>query len=92
MKPISLTTRNSRKFPLIDCYYQAITLGGCRGQCAKTDTPSFRNISRQYFQNDARRDFIGEAFFFAVIVATIAVSLLNTASALTELCRAFGQL
>jgi len=92
MKPISITSRNSRKFPLIDWNYQSITLGGCGGQCAKTESPSFRNISRQYFQNDARRDFIGEACFFAAIVVIAAAPLLSAASALTEFCRAFGQL
>jgi hypothetical protein len=92
MKPISITARNSARFPLIDCNYQAITLDGYRGQRVKTDPPSFRNISRQYFQKEARRDFIGEAFLFAAIVATAVAPLLSTASALTELCRAIAQL
>jgi len=92
MKPISITSCNSQRFPLIDWNYQPMTIVGYRGECAKTEAPSFRNISRQYFQNDARRDFIGEAFFFAAIVATTVAPLLSAASALTELCRAFGQL
>jgi hypothetical protein len=92
MKPISITARNSRRFPLIDWNYQPMTLGRYRGQCARTEAPSFRNISRQYFQKEARRDFVGEVFFFAAIVATAVAPLLSTASALTELCRAFGQL
>jgi hypothetical protein len=92
MKPISITSCNSQRFPLIDWNYQPMTIGGYRGQCTKTEAQSFRDISRQYFQNDARRDFIGEAFFFAAVVVTAAAPLLSTASALTELCRAFGQL
>jgi len=92
MKPISTTSCNIQRFPLIDWNYQPMTIGGYRGQCANPAAPSFRNISRQYFQNDARRDFIGEVFFFAAIVATTVAPLLSAASALTELCRVFGQL
>jgi hypothetical protein len=92
MKPIFITARNSRSFPLTHCNYQPMTLGECRGRCAKTEAPSFRNISRQYFQREARRDFVGEAFFFAAMVLIAAAPLLSTASALTELCKAIGQL
>jgi hypothetical protein len=92
MKPISITARSKRRFPLIECNYQSMILGGFRGQSAKPAAPPFRNISRQYFQNEARRDFIGEVFFFAVIVAASVAPLLSAASALCNLCRVFGQL
>jgi hypothetical protein len=92
MKPISITARNSRSFPLTDYNYQPMTLGECRGRCAKTEAPSFRNISRQYFQKEARLDFVGEALFFAAIVLIAAAPLLSMASALAELCNAIGQL
>ena len=92
MKPISITAGKSQRFPLIDWNYQPMTLGGYSGQCAKIEPPSFRNISQQYFQNDARRDFIAEAFFFVAMVLIAAAPLLSTASALSELCRAIGQL
>jgi hypothetical protein len=92
MKPISITARNKRRFPLIDCNYQPTMLGGYRGQCAKPEAPSFRNISRQYFQGEARRDFVSEAFFFVAMVLIATAPFLSTASALTELCRAIGQL
>ena len=68
-----------------------MTLGECWGRFAKAEAPSFRNISRQYFQGEARRDFVGEAFFFVAMVLIAATPLLSTASALTELCRVFGQ-
>ena len=87
-----MTAYNRHGFPVIECNYQPMILGGFRGQCPKPAAPSFRNISQQYFQNDARRDFIGEVFFFAVIVATTVAPLLSAASALSDLCRVFGQL
>jgi len=90
MKPITLTARNRRSFPLVECNYQPMRLSGYQARCARTDTPSFRNISRQYFQKEARRDFVGEAFLFAVMIVLAAAPLLSTASALSEFCRAIA--
>jgi len=90
MKPTSLTAL--KRFPFTDYNYHCVTISGYRGRCAKSAPPSFRNISRQYFQKDARRDFVAEALFFAAIVATAAASLFSTASALSEFCRIVGQL
>jgi len=91
MKPIFKTNRGDNRFPLIDCNYQPTTLNGYHGRCAKTITPSFRNISRQYFQNEARHDFVGEASFFAALIITALVPLVIAANAIIELCRTFGQ-
>jgi hypothetical protein len=88
MKPITLTAHNNRTFPLVDCNYQPMRLSGYQARCARTEAPSFRNISRQYFQKEARRDFVGEAFLFAIMIVLAAAPLLSTASALSEFCRA----
>jgi len=92
MKPTFTTTRNQKRFPLIECNYHSATLSGYRGHCAKPLAPSFRNISRQYFQNEARHDFVGEAILFAMLVVAAAVPLVSAAYAVAELCRAFAQL
>jgi len=92
MKPTSLIGRNHTRFPLTDCNYYSVSLAGHRGHCAKPLAPSFRNISRQYFQHEARHDFVGEAILFAMLVITAAVPLVSAAYAVTELCRAFGKL
>jgi hypothetical protein len=91
MKPTSIV-RNHANFPLTDYNYNSVPLTDYRGQCAKSLAPSFRNISRQYFQNEARHDFVGEAILFAMLVITAAVPLVSAAYAVAELCRAFGQL
>jgi hypothetical protein len=80
------------KFPSVDCNYHSIALGGFNGRCAKVSAPSFLNISRDYFRNEARHDFAGEAAFFAMIIVTTAVPLVSGAYAVIELCRAFGAL
>jgi hypothetical protein len=92
MKPISLTTPNRRSFPLVDCNYQPMTLGGYHARCVRTALPSFRNISRHYFQKEARRDFVGEAVCFVVIIITAAVPMVGATNAVVDLCRAFAQL
>jgi hypothetical protein len=90
MKPITLTAHNRRSFPLIECNYQPMRLSGYQARCARIEAPSFRNISRQYFQKEARREFVGEAFLFAAMIVLAAAPLLNTASALSEFCRAIA--
>jgi hypothetical protein len=92
MKPISLTTANRRSVPLVDCNYQPMKLDGYHTRCVRTAVPSFRNISRHYFQKEARRDFVSEAFLFALMIVLAAAPLLSTASALSELCRAIAPL
>jgi len=92
MKPISLTTLNRRSAPLVDCNYQPMTLDGYHARCVRTAVPSFRNISRHYFQKEARRDFVSEAFLFALMIVLAAAPLLSTASALSEFCRAIAPL
>jgi hypothetical protein len=90
MKPTSLTA--FKRFPLTDYNYHSVTMSGYHGRCAKSAPPSFRNISRQYFQNEARRDFVGEAIVFAMLIITATVAVAIGAQAAVQLCRAFGAL
>ena len=92
MKPISAIVGKNSRSSLIDCNYRAMTLDGYQGRCIKTDTPHFWSISAQYFQNEARHDFIAEAVCFAVVIITAAISLVSAANAVVDLCRAFAQL
>jgi hypothetical protein len=92
MKPISVIVGKNNRSPLIDCNYRPMTLDGFRGRCVTTRRPRFWNISRQYFQNEARHEFVAEAVCFAIIVITVAVPLVSAANAVVELCRTFAQL
>ena len=80
----------SRRFPVVDCDYQAVTLEGYRGGCAKTRAPSFLNISNGYFKSEARQSFVTEALFFGLMVVTAAWPVVQSARAMTDLVRAFG--
>jgi hypothetical protein len=90
MKPTSLTARG--RFPFTDYDYHSGTISGYRSRCAKSVEPSFRNISRQYFQNEARCDFVGEAILFAMLTITSAMAVASGAQAAVQLCRVFGVL
>jgi hypothetical protein len=92
MKPTFITTRSEKRFPLIECNYHSVALSGYRGRCAKPAAPSFRNISRLYFQKEARQDFFGEAILFAILVVAATVPIVSGAYAIIQLCRAFGAL
>lgn len=89
MKPTSLTAR--KRFPLTDYNYQSVTISGYRGRCAKS-VASFRNISRHYFQKEARHDFVSEAIVFAMLIIISSVAVASGAQAAIQLCRAFGAL
>jgi hypothetical protein len=92
MKPMFTTAHGEKRFPLIECNYRSMTLSGYRSGYAKPAAPSFRNISRLYFQKEARLDFLGEAILFSILVVTAAVPMVSGAYAIVQLCRAFGAL
>ena len=100
MKPILKTNRISKRsdipatvertFPVTDSNYQTVVLDGYRGGCAKAEVPSFRSISNSYFKKEARHDFVSEAIFFAFIVITAALPMLNNVQAIADFIRAVG--
>jgi hypothetical protein len=100
MKPTMKTTAqttgnersrtNCRPFPLTDYNYHSIALGGRGGQCARVLPPSLRDISREYFDTEANRYFLAEAFIFGSIMLTAAMPLVNGAQAVLHLVRVSG--
>jgi hypothetical protein len=91
MKPISRIAGKSNRFPLIDCNYRPMTLDGYRARSVRTRRPHFQNISGEYFQSEARHDFLVEALCFALIIITASAPLVSAANAVADLCRAFAQ-
>jgi uncharacterized protein (DUF849 family) len=84
----SFALRFVRRGPLTDCNYHSVALGGHNG--ARATTPSFRNISNEYFKSEARHSFVAEASFFVAIVLTAALPLVNSAHAVADFVRAIG--
>jgi hypothetical protein len=78
------------RFPITDYNYHSVTLEGYNKNCARISASSFRSISSDYFKNEARQSFAGEALFFAAIVLTSVPAFLSGASALAHFVRAIG--
>lgn len=77
-------TRRGSSMPQTDYHYQHGSLDfGSR--CKDDGRPSFRAISEEYLSREARRDFVSEATFFAAIVITAAVPVLQSAYGLARL-------
>jgi hypothetical protein len=79
-------------FPFIDCNYHTIALPSYRGSCLRPRFSSFRNISGEYFRNEARNEFRVEAVAFVAIVITAAIPILNNMQALADFLRAISNL
>jgi hypothetical protein len=77
--------RQGRQFPKIDLPYHTISAGHSGGYCAGLLNPSFRSISRSYFDTEANHDFLAEASIFAVIMLTALMPLINGAHAVLTL-------
>jgi hypothetical protein len=95
MKPSSFSSqalrngvRPAQRTPVIDCHFQASYFYG--GHCFGTPAPSFRNISRDYFQNEARYSFIGEAVVFIAIIGTAVLAIGISAVAAFDFMRVLG--
>jgi hypothetical protein len=77
--------RESRKLPKIDLNFHAISTGSSGGCCARLTSPSFRSISRAYFDTEANHYFLAEAAVFAAIMLTAVVPLFSSAHAILNL-------
>jgi hypothetical protein len=87
MKTIPNTRPNARKFPLVDYQYHAPILGGASAPCLKT-SKSLRNITRDYFDGEANREFISEAVVFTTLIAMTVVPIVTGISAMLQLLSA----
>jgi hypothetical protein len=96
MKPTlqrkNLITKSAASFPLIQSNYHVAAMPNFHGGCARSRLSSFRNISSEYFRNEARGEFCLEFIAFAAIVVTAAIPLLSNAHALSDFLRAIGAL
>jgi hypothetical protein len=69
-------------FPVLDSHYQVYSLDRYRGGPTGSSPESFFNISRDYFQREARRNFLAEIAFFLIIAAILAGAFIEGARAI----------
>ncbi len=88
-----LGDREPRKgllFPKTDYGFQAAPTAAGSGRCFSIRRPSFRAISEKYFENEVRRNFVGEAILFGVIGVTALLPIIHSASVLSQMVRTFA--
>jgi hypothetical protein len=94
MKPLSdiqITRRDSnRRFPMVDRNYSSIGLNEFNVRCSGRPHSSFQKISHDYFNSEARRSFVTEAFVFALVIAATVPAFLDCGHALVAFLRALG--
>lgn len=84
MKPLPITRPTAPKFPVIDYQYHAPILNGSSVPCLKT-SKSLRNITRDYFDREADREFISEAAMFTTLIVMTIVPIVTAISAVFQL-------
>jgi hypothetical protein len=103
MKPLSQISRQLRslgdekapiglrpKHPVTDCHYHA---AGVDPRAAKDRlklsplAPSFRDLSNEFLGAETKRNYVAEAFFFAIIVGVSAWPIVSMVRALSLLAK-----
>jgi hypothetical protein len=84
MKPLPNTQPNTRKFPRVDYHYHAPMLNGSTAPCLQT-SKSLRDITRDYFDAEADREFISEAAVFTALIVMAIMPIVTGISAVLQL-------
>jgi hypothetical protein len=87
MKPTQNIRLDSQKFPLVDYCYHAPMLNPSSAPRVKGSN-SLRDISRDYFDAEANREFTTEAAVFGTLIVMAIVPIMAGMSAVVELLRA----
>lgn len=84
MKSLPNTQPNARKFPLVDYHYHAPILNGSSARRVQT-SKSLRDITRDYFDAEANREFVTEAAVFTALIAMAIMPIVAGVSAMLQL-------
>lgn len=87
MKPLPNIQPNTRKFPPVDYHYHAPMLNPSSAPCVKRSN-SLRDVSRDYFDAEANREFTSEAAVFGTLIVMAIVPIMTGMSAVLQLLRA----
>ena len=84
MKLLPNTQPIARKFPLVDYHYHAPMLNGSSAPCLQT-SKSLRDITRDYFDAEADREFLSEAAMFTALIVMAIMPIVTGISAMIQL-------
>ena len=86
MKPLPNIRPTAQKFPFVDYSYHAPMLNGSSAPCLQT-SKSLRDITRDYFDAEADREFISEAAVFTALIVMAIMPIVTGISAVLQLLR-----
>jgi hypothetical protein len=86
MKPTQNIRLDSQKFPLVEYCYHAPMLNPSSAPRVKRSN-SLRDISRDYFDAEANREFTTEAAVFGTLIVMAIVPIMAGMSAVVQLLR-----
>jgi hypothetical protein len=89
MKPTQNRRPGAQKFPLVEYCYHAPILNRSSAPCLET-SKSLRNITRDYFDGEADREFISEAAVFTTLI--IAMAVVPIAAGISAMLQLFNTL
>jgi len=85
-----LSVNERPRAPLTDHNYHSVAIEEAGAPYVRKCARSFWNITGDYFKNEARYDFWGEAALWAVLTITAFLPLISNARAVIEFMRAIG--
>jgi len=85
-----LSVNKRPRAPLTDHNYHSVAIEEAGARYVRKCARSFWNITGDYFKNEARYDFWGEAALWAVLTITAFLPLISNARAVMEFMRAIG--
>lgn len=85
-------TGSQVKYPVTDCHYHAADVDvRAANERLKLSplllAPSFRDLSSEYLGAETKRNYVAEAFFFAIIVGVSAWPIVTMVQALSHLMK-----
>ena len=86
MKPTPNLRSSEQKFPLVDYFYHAPMLNPASVPRVKKSN-SLRDISRDYFDSEANREFTTETAVFGTLILMAIVPIMTGMSAVIQLLR-----
>jgi hypothetical protein len=86
MKPSPNMQPSAQKFPLVEHCYHAPMLTSSSAPCVKRSR-SLRDISRDYFDSEANREFTSEAAVFGTLIVMAMVPIMTGMFAVLQLLR-----
>jgi hypothetical protein len=86
MKPSQNTRIGAQKFPVVEYCYHTPILNPSSAPCLKT-SKSLRDITRDYFDAEANREFISEAAVFTTLIIMAIMPIMADVFAVAHLLR-----